>query len=80
MVNTLFPRPDTRIQDLTPESFTDPYDLDLAAARGHRYGVCYGKAVDPTRPSQSDHDLDPGHFARALAWLDQDEGERRQAA
>lgn len=80
MVNTLFCRPGTRILYLAPETFTDPYYLDLAAARGHRYGVCYGKAVDPARPSQSDYVLDPGHFARALAWLDRDEGKRRQAA
>ncbi|MCB4801159.1 hypothetical protein QO001_003573 [Methylobacterium brachiatum] len=80
MVNTLFCRPGTRILYLAPETFTDPYYLDLAAARGHRYGVCYGKALDPTRPAQSDYVLDPDHLARALAWLDGDRAIRRHAA
>ncbi|KNY23284.1 hypothetical protein AKJ13_08440 [Methylobacterium sp. ARG-1] len=80
MVNRLFGRPGTRILYLAPETFTDSYYLDLAAARGDRYGVCYGRALDPTRPAQSDYVLDPDHLARALAWLDGDRAIRRQAA
>lgn len=80
MVNTLFCAPGTRILYFAPETFTDPYYLDLAAARGHRYGVCYGKALDPGRPAQSDYVLDPDHLARALAWLDGGREGCRQAA
>jgi hypothetical protein len=80
MVNTLFCAPGTRILYLAPQTFTDPYYLDLASARGHAYGVCYGNAVDPTRPAQSDYILDPDHLAQALEWLDGNRGECRQAA
>jgi len=78
MVNTLFCRPGTPVLHLAPDSFPDPYFLDLAAARGHRYGVCYGTALDPTRPSQTTYVLDPAHLDRALAWLDG--GAQRSAA
>ena len=79
-VNTLVCRPDPRIPYLAPETVIDPSYLDLAAARGHRYGVCYGKALDPMRPAQTDYVLDPDHLARALAWLHGDRAIRRQAA
>lgn len=72
MAGSLFCRAGTRILYLAPATFPDPFYLDLAAARGHAYAVCYGTALDPRRPERSDYALDPDRLGAALAWLDRD--------
>jgi hypothetical protein len=72
MAGSLFCRSGARILYLAPDTFPDPFYLDLAAARGHAYAVCYGIALDPAHPERSDYRLDPERLEAALAWLDRD--------
>ena len=70
MVGSLFCREGTRILYLAPDTFLDPFYLDLAATRGHAYAVCYGAALDPARPGHSNYAIKLDHLETALAWLD----------
>ena len=70
MAGSLFCPTGTQILYLAPDTFPDPFYLDLAAARGHAYAVCYGTALDPARPERSDYRLDTERLEAALAWLD----------
>lgn len=73
MAGSLFCREAARILYLAPDTFPDPFYLDLAATRGHAYAVCYGTALDPERPQHSDYSLDLDRLRTALAWLDRNE-------
>ena len=72
MAGSLFCREGTRIVHLAPDTFLDPFYLDLAATRGHAYAVCYGTALHPEHPAHSDYAVALDRLEAALAWLDED--------
>ncbi len=75
MTNMIFSRPGTPSGYLAPEGWVETFYWDLAAIRGHRYAVCFGKTAAPELPAwRRNYTVSPDAVRQMLRYLREDGG------
>jgi capsular polysaccharide biosynthesis protein len=70
MCNTVFCAPGTRQIYLAPVGWMEPFYWDLAAACGHVYAACYGRATDAdVEAYESGYEITPGQVGGILRFI-----------